>query len=399
MQLTVSDILNAHRGVLRPIAGKGGVARPVLDVGILDYELLPGLKTKYQRANFHDGQVVLSTFLYARDDPYQIVDAVKYLVARNTSALVIKNVLHLAIPEQALRYANARNYPILLVEGEDFFFDEFISDVSERTKMLQAARLHQREIDALLRDCDEPEAARLHALRLNPSFREECAAVFAMFAEPLSGDAFREVEARCLEGAWSACEHFVTCYDGGLLAIATSDPEMPLDLAALAEVLQNAAMVGETPSCKGVGTSLAHVGLDLLGSAIEEAWRAARLSTLKGGGPLRYCDLGIYRAILPFANSDAMRRYAAEIMEPLRDHDVEHGTQLEETLRAFVECGRSVCHTATRLGQHQNTVRYRLECVGRLVGLDFRNAQDAEQLSLACRIETANELFPPSPLR
>ena len=384
---------------MRPIAGEGGVARPVFDVGILDYELLPGLKTKYQRANFHDGQVVLSAFLYARDDPHQITDAVKYLVARGTSALVIKNVLHLAIPEQALRYANARNYPILLVEGEDFFFDEFISDVSERTKVLQTAQLSRREIDALLRDSDDAKAVRLHALRLNPSFREECAAVFAMFAEPLSGDAFHEVETRCLESAWSVCEHFVTCYDGGMLAIATSDPEKPLDLATLAKDLQNATMGGKAPSCTGVGSSLAHVGLDLLGSAIEEARRAARFSALRGGSPLCYGDLGIYRAILPFASSDAMRRYAAEILEPLRDHDVEHGTLLEETLRAFVECGRSVSDTATRLGQHQNTVRYRLECIERLVGLDFRDAQDAEQLSFACRIETANELFPPSPLR
>ena len=89
MQFTVSDFLNTHERQVRLLAGQGGLARPVSEVGILDYELVPGLTSRYQRNNFYEGQLVLSTFLYARDSPYLITEAVRYLASVGASGLVI----------------------------------------------------------------------------------------------------------------------------------------------------------------------------------------------------------------------------------------------------------------------------------------------------------------------
>ena len=105
MLYTISDFSREYEGSVRLIAGSDGVSRAVSGVGILDYELMPGLKSKYQRVNFSSDEIVLSTFLYAKDDPYLITEAVKYLVAKGTSGLIIKNVLHIPIPDQAIRYA------------------------------------------------------------------------------------------------------------------------------------------------------------------------------------------------------------------------------------------------------------------------------------------------------
>lgn len=69
MIYTVSDFLNSYAESVRLIAGKGGLSRAIGQVSILDYELMPGLKTRYQRVSFEPDQLVLSTFLYARDDP------------------------------------------------------------------------------------------------------------------------------------------------------------------------------------------------------------------------------------------------------------------------------------------------------------------------------------------
>lgn len=103
MLYTISDFSREYEGSVRLIAGSDGVSRAVSGVGILDYELMPGLKNKYQRVNFSPDEIVLSTFLYAKDDPYLITEAVKYLVAKGTSGLIIKNVLHIPIPDQAIR--------------------------------------------------------------------------------------------------------------------------------------------------------------------------------------------------------------------------------------------------------------------------------------------------------
>ena len=82
MLYTISDFSREYEGSVRLIAGSDGVSRAVSGVGILDYELMPGLKNKYQRVNFSPDEIVLSTFLYAKDDPYLITEAVKYLVAK-----------------------------------------------------------------------------------------------------------------------------------------------------------------------------------------------------------------------------------------------------------------------------------------------------------------------------
>lgn len=189
MLYTISDFSREYEGSVRLIAGSDGVSRAVSGVGILDYELMPGLKNKYQRANFSSDEIVLSTFLYAKDDPYLITEAVKYLVAKGTSGLIIKNVLHIPIPDQAIRYANARHYPVFLTTDDSLFFDSVIYEVKRHIEQLASIDFAQREIDALRTDVS-PESICRRIRGLNPSFLDEAVALFASFAEPLDPRTF-----------------------------------------------------------------------------------------------------------------------------------------------------------------------------------------------------------------
>ena len=66
--------------------------------------------------------------------------------------------------------------------------------------------------------------------------------------------------------------------------------------------------------------------------------------------------------------------------------DAAHNGQLVATLEAFAAYGCNVARTAEALGQHQNTVRYRLDAIGRLTGLSPRDPADMEQLDVALRL-------------
>lgn len=395
MLYTVSDLLNSYAESLRLIAGGGGLARSISEVCILDYELMPGLKNKYQRANFSANDLVLSTFLYARDNPYLITDAIKYLVAKGTSGLVIKNVLHLTIPEQAIRYANVRNFPVFLVTSDDLFFDTVIYSVDQRIQELSSSSFAQSTIDALLRDADDPDAVRRHALMLNPSFKSAFVTLYAELDEPLTLDEFQRLEHEYHKQGLAACEHMLACYDGGVIGVVSADPERVLDLDAVERQFRKAAIFercGIVPA--GIGISARHFTLEELAQSVTEAMQAARFARHRGGATIRFDHLGLFRALLPFVGTDPLRQYAARILDPLSEHDSEHGSALEETLRSFVACGRSVAETARALGQHANTVRYRLEKISTLTGLDYRRADDSDQLALACRIALMDELFP-----
>lgn len=74
---------------------------------------------------------------------------------------------------------------------------------------------------------------------------------------------------------------------------------------------------------------------------------------------------------------------AEELVGPIEAHDREHGTRLVETLDAFLANSGASNDVATTLGTHRNTVRYRVDQIAKITGLDPRITADAVQLSLA----------------
>lgn len=63
-------------------------------------------------------------------------------------------------------------------------------------------------------------------------------------------------------------------------------------------------------------------------------------------------------------------------IEHLRQYDFDHGTDLLPSARAFLNAGSNVRQAAQHLNVHPNTLRYRVERVQRLTGLDFAHPGD-----------------------
>ena len=87
------------------------------------------LNQKYANLNFLPERMVVSSLLFAKNAPFMIRDAVKYLISKDASALVIKNVFCLPIHESILRYADSKNFPIFLMDDTHMFFEDFIMQV------------------------------------------------------------------------------------------------------------------------------------------------------------------------------------------------------------------------------------------------------------------------------
>lgn len=389
MLYTVSDFLNTYGHGLRLVAGSGGLARTVSEVGILDYELVPGVKASYLRNNFYEGQLVLSTFLYARDAPYLMVDAVKSLVSAGASGLAVKNIFHLEIPEAALRFANARNFPLMIFSADDMYFDNVILEVGMRVRELADASFAQHELDALLVAKDDAAEVRTHAQRLNPSLGEELATIYAPFEDGLTPATFATLDERYRASSLAGVRNILCAFDQGVLLVLSGDVVTQADVDAASEVLDRDVLQGEA---QAIGVGEPHQGIERLGDAVLQALHAARLSVPRGERLVRYADLGILRAVLPHAHERSMRDFARALMAPLRDFDAENNAQVSSTLEAYLVHGRSITQTAQTLGTHPNTVRYRLGQIRQICGLDWRAPQDMEQLSLAWHIELARSI-------
>lgn len=393
MIYTVSDFIASHGSQVKLVAGSGGLARPVEEVAILDYELVAGLKEKYRRNNFYEDQLVLSTFLYAKDDPYLIVEAIKYLVGKGTSGLVIKNVLRLPIPDAALRYAEARNFPLMVTTSDEAFFDVIVRDVNARIADLSSVDFCQHQLDAIWSAHDNLEEVKRLASGICPSFRKECVVALARLEDSLPPNMFDLVQKEWRRGPYGSPYSLATIYNGGLLAIVSGNGD---DIHVPAPTELAAYMAGELlPESEvlQVGVSEVHYRLGELGIALHQAAEAAVVAARRGKKMECYERLGVYRVVLPFAASPQMADFANAVLGPLQEFDAENGSALGVTLMAWQRANQSVDATADALGQHPNTVRYRFEQIRQLTGLDRRVADEAQQLSLVAAIAEAQGIL------
>ena len=82
---------------------------------------------------------------------------------------------------------------------------------------------------------------------------------------------------------------------------------------------------------------------------------------------------------------DAAHRIHEDTVAALARYDSQYRTSLLETLETWLACDASVSVTAARLFAHRHTIRYRLDRVRELTGLDVTSTEDREQLALGLR--------------
>jgi sugar diacid utilization regulator len=120
-----------------------------------------------------------------------------------------------------------------------------------------------------------------------------------------------------------------------------------------------------------------------------EALLAANVAEADAGEPplLAFEDTGAYRLLLPYVTDrpDELQRFYSETLEPLIAYDDQYETDLVQTLETFLECDGNVAQSAQRLYTHRHTVRYRLERVRELSGLDVGSSEGRERLSLGLK--------------
>jgi len=120
----------------------------------------------------------------------------------------------------------------------------------------------------------------------------------------------------------------------------------------------------------------------------SEALLAANVAESDPERPLlAFDETGAYRLLLPAMSEDPaeLQRFYAETVEPLVAYDEQYETELVTTLETFLDADGNVAGTAARLFTHRHTIRYRLERVRELSGLDVGSTDGREKLSLGLK--------------
>lgn len=135
------------------------------------------------------------------------------------------------------------------------------------------------------------------------------------------------------------------------------------------------------------GVSRAHGDVVDLPSALNEAKTAlAAARRLGGGNVFCYEELGIVRLLLGSGDDPDMQTFVDELTGPLIAYDRENNGALVRTLRAFFDADCSQRLAAERLFIHYKTLRYRLEQIKQLTGLDLARHEDRMRADFALRL-------------
>ena len=376
---TVSDFYKTFENSLKLVAGAGGMVRTITDAGILDYEIDPVMKDKYFHTNFQEGQFVVTTFSAARDNPYLILDAVKYLIAKGASGLAIKNVFHLPIHESVVRYANSRNFPIFYTESQETYVESMIFEIYRKlffTDALKEAGRYGNQI--LSEDCTEDQVAAL-ARKINPSAAEQYYSIYLRQEELSESISIEDSYRAFTNGELNQPENTFLPHGSGFFLILSDKCREQKRYAE--ELLAKS----EETNC---GVSERHSSLKEMDICLKESMYASELPK-DYGNMVFYSEIGSYQMILPLADRPEMRRYRSRILDPILDFDIENNGSLMKTLAAYIDADCDLNRAAEALSQHRNTVRYRLDKIASLTGLNYKSFSDLEQLSLALKIERA----------
>ena len=163
-----------------------------------------------------------------------------------------------------------------------------------------------------------------------------------------------------------------------------------LDRAAVKDlVVRMTAGVHDTTSGLRLtwGISRTHHDVVALPSALNEARTALSAAHRLGGEhAFLYEELGIVRLLLGSGDDPDLLTFIEEVTGPLLTYDRESDGSLVRTLRAFFDADCSQRVAAERLFIHHKTLRYRLERIKQLTGLDLSRHEDRMRADVALRL-------------
>jgi DNA-binding PucR family transcriptional regulator len=128
-----------------------------------------------------------------------------------------------------------------------------------------------------------------------------------------------------------------------------------------------------------------------------EALLAANVAEARGLASLSFEQTGAYRLLLPAMSEDPaeLQGFFDDTVAPLVAYDEQYETELVRTLETFLDADGNVARTAERLFTHRHTIRYRLDRVRELSGLDVASTDGRERLSLGLKAMRVLGIVPP----
>ncbi|HAS73151.1 MAG TPA: PucR family transcriptional regulator [Clostridiales bacterium UBA8960] len=362
----------------RLMSGMSGLGNMIEKVGILDWEFF-----SREAGQFVSGEFVLTSLLFAKDNPDYIIEAVKDLVSDGASGLAIKNVYYDELPEDVIQFSNEHAFPIFIFDNSAYF-EDIITEVMDKIRFSQNYALLETKVDILIKKSLDKATVKDIAIEINTSFHEHFFVIYLKRKNySHESDLFALLE-KIKRSKVMDLHSSVLKYRTGILMIRTFEKMDERQKNGYADALLEQLEIDK--ALYYIGTSNFHKDLSELNLGINECLFAECTSEVSIKTAHHYKDIGIYSVILPYKDDVWMKEYYKRIVEPLNLYDEKYGTDLFATAVKYVETEGRILETANALYVHKNTVRYRLEKIREILAIEMSESGFYEQLSIAMKL-------------
>ncbi len=177
---------------------------------------------------------------------------------------------------------------------------------------------------------------------------------------------------------------------GGFLFLVPAPHEVDAQNARTAATLIPRGITRAGIDVKVVGGVGLHAEMLKVAQSVDEAREALTIARRMFGGArvMPHDDLGVYPLLYRGGvQRDDWKTFADRVLEPLRNYDEKHQTELVRTLRLFFDVGQNIKVAAAALNVHRHTVFYRLRQIAEIGGLDLDSPHDQLTLRAAIAID------------
>lgn len=367
-----------------PVAGTEGFYRLVRWIQIDDHSPnLPQL--------LHSGDLVITADCdYLASDTDRFVGYIRRLAELEASGLILHPGIQCTgglprIDRKVIDYCDEIQFPLLIIQG-----DFHISDITREMCSMLFEFDHNYDVinDILCGLLYEPHISSRSAEHLTRfGFPMDSDYIMLAYRDD-AGELFRNADDRNYKYLnrffFTLREKFFYFREAGYGVILIQNSNEREVAAHAGDIVRSLVEIHGNDSIRcGVGTRVQSVAN--IRQSFQNARAALNYARLKKKDCMTFEELGFYKMLFSSGDQDILKEYT-RCLEPLLDYDRQHGSDLVQTLSAYLRFGKSIQRVASELNCHRNTINYRMQKIEKLLYLDVDEYENAFILELAFRV-------------
>lgn len=302
-------------------------------------------------------EFVLTSFLYAVNNPDSILSGIKRLHKYQAVGLAIRNVFHFEIGSEIIRFANQHDFPIFIMDDYQVYFEDIITSFYGLEERVKRNEIQEKKLAEILYGRLDDQTVKKIAQEINCFFSNT---YYVYYIKPMNQMGENGLKYLLFHGVEKELEkkgNALIRYGNGAFYVCSQNqfrtkPDMSEYWYKTLEL---------EPTRFWVGISTLQPFLHTMRTALRQSYYACCYAEIYEDTYCSFDSIGIYQILFASLKEQGQETYLDAIMHPITVYDQKTKSELWETLLRYEFYNGSIKEVAKAMYTHENTIRYRIK--------------------------------------